>query len=640
MPEQICSGCGRQQAADRVRCEDCGRPLPRVRLGERFQDRFLASGLLEERPNVFVYSGRLESREEPWILREFFPSRRPDREAFRRAAPVAAILEEGRPGLPRLYEWFECDGCIYAIEPPPPGPNLARLTAEGRLDETMAARLFWQTVKLLEGFGSEPAIYHGAIRPTDITVSDDGTVTELSGPVVLFDVIDSLRPPAAGDSLGRDLPATGFAVLSTLSGNSNGSLSSDPEAREKALSSMTGKDLAMALEWVTSFNGRPPSFAALRDLRDRLRGARAEWQKENWAQARAGLNAVRQLRPSPLIDALIEKLDREQAARRPKPAPAEPAGPAPVTEPAPAPQAPPAPPVDAKKPPAGPPARPAVEPVRPNPAKTLLRLILVAAFCLTAFIVWRVFYPDISAFERAIGEGRLLGESRSAYALYRAESASSRAAAKMRKVAQPLLASYSEQTFQDWRQNSELKDTSWEQCAQAHEWLTEIEPENTLAAARYHYARARVAMEAKQYNQAIERLQAALSIRPNWDLAVLGIGIAHVRMKDPTAAERYYQDTIRISPDWVFPRMNLAELYLIQGRLAEAETQAREALRCDSERPTVVELYGRVLYFRDKYGEACRVLGRALDLARNAVTRLDLSLLERRRRTSCERANR
>jgi tetratricopeptide (TPR) repeat protein len=604
-----------------------------VRLGELFQGRFLPTQLLEEQSNLRVYSVRIDSGQDSWILREFFATRRPDAEALSCADRVAFILESGRAGLPRLDEWFEWNGCIYAIEPGPPEMNLALRAQDGPLEEAAASKLFWQMVTLLEGFGSDPAIYHGAIHPTNIALSEDGTVTELSAPAVLFDVIDSLRPPSAGDSLARDLPAAGFAILSALSGQTASALAADSEARQKVLSELAGKDLALALDWVTIPGGGPQSFADLRQFRDRLCNARAEWQKRNWPKAREWLNAARKVLPSVLIQSLLDKLAREEAEHARQAAPAAPAEPKPnppmsaggaaATRPA------------AAKPQKAPPVAPSAVTTRP--------LLTWGTIIVLALVGWRIYSPNTSAFENEIQSGRLVGGSPSAYALYRSEPASSRTASRMRELAHQHLTRYSDETFQEFHRTASLKNTDWRKCLQAHEWLKEIEPENREFAARLFYAGARVALGDKRNDLAIRHFESALSIRPNWDLAVLGKGIAYLRSGDERKAEQYYLQTARISPDWVFPRMNLAEMYLLQtqrgiDRLPAAEAQAREAVRCDGARPAAVELLGRTLYLRQNYREACRVLGRAMELARNRETRLDVGLVERRRQSSCERA--
>jgi Flp pilus assembly protein TadD len=186
--------------------------------------------------------------------------------------------------------------------------------------------------------------------------------------------------------------------------------------------------------------------------------------------------------------------------------------------------------------------------------------------------------------------------------------------------------------------------TTWKEAAQALEWISKIEPDTAELRARRHYTLARVALDSKDNQQALAEFERALAAKPDWDMALLGKGIAYIRMQAEPVAEQYYLKTVQVSPNWVFPRHNLAELYIKQtsmsrDRLAEAEAQAREAVRIAPNRATSQELLGRILYFESRFDEACRTLGRALELAAGQQARFDRRQVDRRFRHACGKAS-
>ena len=79
------------------------------------------------------------------------------------------------------------------------------------------------------------------------------------------------------------------------------------------------------------------------------------------------------------------------------------------------------------------------------------------------------------------------------------------------------------------------------------------------------------------YSEAIRQLEVAKALEPDWAPAWVNSGVAHGRLDQKEAAFAAYQRALVAEPGNSSALVNLAKLYLEQGREEEAETAMRAA---------------------------------------------------------------
>ena len=74
-----------------------------------------------------------------------------------------------------------------------------------------------------------------------------------------------------------------------------------------------------------------------------------------------------------------------------------------------------------------------------------------------------------------------------------------------------------------------------------------------------------------QFDRAVEYLQQALALRPDYPEALNNLGVLFVRTKDYAKAEEQFKTCIGSAPDFDQSYLNLARLYAMQGDKSKAK---------------------------------------------------------------------
>jgi len=223
-------------------------------------------------------------------------------------------------------------------------------------------------------------------------------------------------------------------------------------------------------------------------------------------------------------------------------------------------------------------------------------------------------------FDSAIAQNNLVTGPTNAYGAYQKArqekgEGSSMVVAMGAKV-RPVLEQKRQQLLDLWYRESETGDLTWEDYLKVSEWIQKISPDPENAA-QYEYAWGNVAIAKRNYREALIHFQNALNGKPNWVLAVNGLGKASRGLEDKASALHFYEQAYSIDPGWHFCVINLADIVTDYVKdYPRAEYLYREALRLAPDRPT---FHWRVanFYFGQGnafYPQACEAYKRALSL--------------------------
>ena len=126
---------------------------------------------------------------------------------------------------------------------------------------------------------------------------------------------------------------------------------------------------------------------------------------------------------------------------------------------------------------------------------------------------------------------------------------------------------------------------------------------NVPPAARDLYQKALNAAQTGDSKKAIEELQNALSIYPEFPLALNELGVQYLRMGQPDKAAEVLGKAIRLAAQDFQPRLNYGIALLNLRRFAEAEAQLRAAVGLNDSVPTAHMYLGIVLAIKRKLEE-------------------------------------
>ena len=100
------------------------------------------------------------------------------------------------------------------------------------------------------------------------------------------------------------------------------------------------------------------------------------------------------------------------------------------------------------------------------------------------------------------------------------------------------------------------------------------EPDSALG----HYAKAWLANEQNDFEQAVIEYREALKLDPQFAEAYNGLGVAYFNQDDEEAAIESFRKALQLSPNLIHARINLAMAYFEQGQIDEAIRENERAL--------------------------------------------------------------
>lgn len=146
------------------------------------------------------------------------------------------------------------------------------------------------------------------------------------------------------------------------------------------------------------------------------------------------------------------------------------------------------------------------------------------------------------------------------------------------------------------------------------EKLAQSNPQNPL----YPYWLSRLDYDAMQFNAAVARLRKALELNPAFVRAYDNLGLCYEALGKYDEAIQAYQDALRLNREKTqnspWPAMNLGALLVKLGKLSDAETYLREALRLNPKFPQARYQLGLLLEKQKKDDEALEELQQAAAL--------------------------
>jgi len=119
--------------------------------------------------------------------------------------------------------------------------------------------------------------------------------------------------------------------------------------------------------------------------------------------------------------------------------------------------------------------------------------------------------------------------------------------------------------------------------------------------------------------KAIDNLRTAISLYPNFPLALNELGVQYLKIKQPNKAVEPLKSAVRLSPDAFTPKLNLGIALLETQQLGDAETQLRDALRRNEGAPTAHMYLGLVFTGLRNYADAEKELRRSIELGGNQM---------------------
>lgn len=132
--------------------------------------------------------------------------------------------------------------------------------------------------------------------------------------------------------------------------------------------------------------------------------------------------------------------------------------------------------------------------------------------------------------------------------------------------------------------------------------------------ARDLYQKALESARAGDSKKAVEQLQSALAIYPNFPLALNELGVQYLKLKQADKAAESFVAALKLSPDEFTPRLNYGIALVEEKNFREAESQLREALKKNGSSPSGHLYLGITLISLHDYVQAEKELLRAVNL--------------------------
>jgi Tfp pilus assembly protein PilF len=139
-------------------------------------------------------------------------------------------------------------------------------------------------------------------------------------------------------------------------------------------------------------------------------------------------------------------------------------------------------------------------------------------------------------------------------------------------------------------------------------------------AARALYKEALEATQADDSKTAIERLEAALKIYPNYMSALNELGVQYMKLKKLDKAEESLRAALKIAPEAFTPRLNFGILLLQKKDFVNAAAELQRATQKDSASAAAHFHLGRAFVSMNIYNKAEKELQQAINLGGNDMT--------------------
>jgi Flp pilus assembly protein TadD len=142
---------------------------------------------------------------------------------------------------------------------------------------------------------------------------------------------------------------------------------------------------------------------------------------------------------------------------------------------------------------------------------------------------------------------------------------------------------------------------------------------NVPAPARDLYQKALEAARAGDSKRAVLQLHEALSLFPEFPLALNELGVQYLKLGQPDKAATPLQSAVKLAPEAFTPRLNYSIAILNQEKFAEAEGQLRLALSKNNTSQTAHMYLGVALMRQHKIDDAEKELRIAISVGGNEI---------------------
>jgi tetratricopeptide (TPR) repeat protein len=143
---------------------------------------------------------------------------------------------------------------------------------------------------------------------------------------------------------------------------------------------------------------------------------------------------------------------------------------------------------------------------------------------------------------------------------------------------------------------------------------------NVPVAARNLYMQALEAIKVGDSKKAVEQLRAAISLYPEFGLALNELGVQYLRLNDTAKAAEALSQAVKLTPDAFPPRLNYGIALLEKRSFQEAAEQLRQAVKKNDGSLLGHYYLGLTLLNMQSYDEAEKELLRAVELGGDSLS--------------------
>ena len=155
----------------------------------------------------------------------------------------------------------------------------------------------------------------------------------------------------------------------------------------------------------------------------------------------------------------------------------------------------------------------------------------------------------------------------------------------------------------------------WENASKHLEWAIQIKPADNLLVAQKLYCDGYIAYLKENYDQALERMQLAITKDTSLALPHNTIGIIFITRRDYITSRQYFRNAISLKPDWAVPYNNLGTSYYYTKDYDQAEGYYRQAVARATGWARPHAWLGDIAMAREDYQTAAQEFQTVLDLS-------------------------